>query len=235
MTILVVEDHRDVADALRVGLEESGYRVDVAHDGLDGEVRARTCAYDLFVIDWMLPGQDGATLIRRLRAAGVEAPALMLTARAEKEDQIEALDNGADDYLSKPFSFEVLLARLRALSRRTAAAVGPRTAYLELGALRLHLQRHTAAFDDTPLELRVKEYAILELFAQHPGAVLTRSVIAERVWGNLFVTDDVLNTTLGSLRRKLRDAARPGGPPAVEIQTLRGVGYRLTTASRVAA
>lgn len=229
MHILVVEDHRDVADTLRMGLEEYGFRVDLAPDGLDGEVKARTNTYRLLVVDWMLPGQNGIQLIRRLRNGGITTPILMITARAEKQDQIEALDAGADDYLTKPFSFEVLLARLRALSRRGQQAPAPAEAALRLhvGALHLDLRERTALVGTTALDLREKEYQLLTLMAEHANRVLTRTVLADRVWGSMFVTDDVLNTTIGSLRRKLHRATNHLDDASIKIETLRSVGYRL--------
>jgi DNA-binding response OmpR family regulator len=229
MHVLIVEDDRDISDTLQMGLEETGFRVDVAHDGLDGEVKARTSEYDLLVVDWMLPGQDGPRLIRRLREAERDVPVLMLTARAENADQIEALATGADDYLSKPFSFEVLVARLHALARRAHAA-GRDEGCLELGPLRVDLRARRSWVGDEPLDLREKEFRLLSLFAERADQVVTRTTLAEQVWDDLFVSDDVLNTTVGSLRRTLHRATQRAGLEAPRIETLRRVGYRLATA-----
>lgn len=213
-----------------MGLEEYGYRVDLARDGKEGESLSRANDYDLLIADWMLPGQDGPTLVRHLREQGIGVPVLMLTARAEKQDQIDALDAGADDYLAKPFSFEVLLARLRALLRRSGSAGDASPASspaLKAGALRVDLLERRAWLGDRAVELRAKEYDLLTCFAEHPNRVLTRTIIAERVWGSLFTSDDVLNTTLASLRRKLRASSGRSDEALLEIETLRGVGYRL--------
>ena len=212
-----------------MGLEESGYRVDLAQDGMEGEALVRTHDYDVLIADWMLPGQDGPTLVQRIRERGIGVPVLMLTARAEKQDQIDALDAGADDYLAKPFSFEVLLARLRALLRRTGASAGTADAdaTLEAGPLRIDLLGRRVWLGEQPVTLRAKEHDLLTCLAQHPNRVLTRTVLAERVWDSLFTSDDVLNTTLASLRRKLRTASDRTGTPAPTIETIRGVGYRL--------
>ena len=229
MYLLVVEDRPDVAYTLKLGLEAYGYHVDVAHDGIEGEVKATTNAYDLLVVDWMLPGQDGPHLIQRLRTAGIDVPALMLTARSEKQDLIDALDMGADDYLAKPFSFEVLQARLRALARRARADATSRTADLSLtsGPLHLDLSQRTAVVGTTEVALREKEFQLLVVLAENANRVITRTLLVERVWDSLYVSDDVLNTTMASLRRKLQQAARGAGPPALTIETLRSVGYRL--------
>jgi DNA-binding response OmpR family regulator len=229
MHVLVVEDHQDVADVLQMGLEEYGYRVDLARDGKEGEGLLRANDYDVLISDWMLPGQDGPTLVQRIREHGIDLPVLMLTARAEKQDQIDALDAGADDYLAKPFSFEVLLARLRALLRRagTPGAAADSTTTLNAGPLQIDLLNRRVWLGDYTVELRTKEYDLLTCFAEHPNRVLTRTVIVERVWDSLFTSDDVLNTTLASLRRKLRTASEQSGVDAPAIETLRGVGYRL--------
>ena len=227
MHLLIIEDNRDVADTLQMGLTESGYRVDLAYDGHEGEALALTNDYDLLVVDWMLPGQDGLALVRRIRQAGLHVPALVLTARAEKRDQIEALDAGADDYLSKPFSFEVLLARLRALRRRAELETEPATSsVLEAGALHIDVRERSAHVDGCTVNLRTKEHALLTALARESGRLLTRTYLAEHVWGDLFVSDDVLNTTMASLRRKLH-AAGADSHRSPRIETVRGVGYRL--------
>ena len=186
---------------------------------------ARTNEYDLIVCDWMLPGQSGPALVKRLRVADVATPVLMLTSLADVEDRVHGLDAGADDYLTKPFSFEELFARIRALLRRQASI--KEETHLEAGPLSLDVRRRTVFVDGAPLDLRAKEYSLMELLMRNRSSVLTRTVIAERVWGTaLGVTDDVINTTISSLRRKLKDALKSTGEAgAAEIRTIRGVGY----------
>lgn len=226
MHVLIVEDHADVAATLQMGLEECGYSTEIAEDGIKGELKVRTGAFDLLVVDWMLPGQDGPSLIQRLRQDGIDTPALMLTARVENVDQVEALNVGADDYLSKPFSFDVLVARLKALARRAAGRGPDDGATVVVGDVRLDLRQRIACVGDVEVDLREKEFKLLVLLAEHPNQVLTRTTIAEQVWHNVYATDDVLNTTVASLRRKLREAFEDGAD-GVNIETLRGVGYRL--------
>lgn len=235
MQLLVVEDNRDVAENLKFGLEAFGYGVQVAYDGIDGEAEACAGEFDAIVVDWMMPGQDGPQMIERLREKGIETPILMLTARAENRDQVEALDVGADDYLAKPFSFEVLGARVRALLRRSTQteqqAADAMT--LEAGPLRLNVRERTASAANEVLPLREKEFRLLALFVENANRVLTRTVIAERVWDDTFATDDVLNTTVSSLRRVLKQSL--GADSGVQIETLRGVGYRFAVAEAAEA
>ncbi len=220
MWLLLVEDDRDLADSLQTGLEEEGYRVDVSFDGLDAEARALANDYDALVVDWMLPGQDGRALVRRLREAGSAVAVLMLTAMADVDYRIRGLDAGADDYLTKPFVFAELYARLRALQRRRQQAAPP---VVEVGALRIEPGRHRAEVGGKALGLRAKEYALLAVLAARHGGVVTRTVLAEQVWGSTAgVSDDVINMTVSSLRHKLNEVGSP-----IEIRTLRGVGYTL--------
>ncbi len=229
MWLLLIEDEVRLADSLKAGLEEEGYLVDVAYNGIEGEALALANAYDALIVDWRLPDRDGKTVIVRLRAAGRQYPILMLTALGDLEHRVAGLDAGADDYLAKPFKFEELLARLRALLRRPPLVVQEQV--LRLGTLELDTRRRQAALDGAPMDLRPKEYALLEDLMRHPDEVLSRTVIAERVWGDPFyVTDNVIDVTISSLRQKLASAqAGLKGQQALRIETVRGVGYRLTT------
>lgn len=227
MQLLLVEDQESLARGLEIGLEEAGYTVDIAHDGVEGEMRALSTTYDVLIVDWMLPRQDGITLIERVRDAGLHCPILMLTALADVEDRVKGLDAGADDYLTKPFSFDELFARLRALQRREQR-LGRSAQRLESGPLTIDRRSRRAFWKQEDLKLRPKEYELLELLLRRANEVITRTVIAESVWGSTFVTDDTINTTVSNVRKTLRtvDSAAVG----IKIETLRGVGYRLATA-----
>ncbi len=220
MRVLVIEDEVRMARLLRRALEEEGHAVDVAGDGPDGLWMATENPYSALVLDVLLPGFDGFELCRRLRAAGIWAPVLMLTAREEVGDRVRGLDAGADDYLVKPFSLLELAARLRALARRDDRR---RPAVLSEGDLRLDPASKRAWRDGTELRLSPKEFSLLELFLRHPGAVLTRSQIIEAVWD--FAYDggsNLVDQYVNYLRRKV-DA--PFGRR--DIETVRGMGYRL--------
>lgn len=226
MHLLLVEDEVSLVRGLEMGLEEAGYTVDVAYDGVEGEARALSATYDLLVVDWMMPRQDGLTMVKRVREAGVHCPILMLTALTDVKDRIRGLDAGADDYLTKPFSFDELFARLRALRRRDQRQQRP-SMRLEAGPLVVDRRARKAFWHNDPLNLRPKEYELLELLLRRANEALTRTVIAETVWGSTYVTDDTINTTISGLRRKLRDADLE--TVGIALQTLRGIGYRLTT------
>jgi two-component system OmpR family response regulator len=220
MRVLVVEDEAKMARLIKRGLEEEGHAVDVAADGPEGQWLATENPYAVVIVDVMLPGFDGFELCKRLRAAGVWVPVLMLTARDAVGDRVRGLDAGADDYLVKPFSFLELGARLRALARRDDRA---RPVQLTSDGLRLDPATKQAWRDDTELALSPKEFALLELFLRRPGAVLTRSQILDAVWD--FAYDggsNVVDQYVGYLRRKV-DA--PFGRN--DIETIRGMGYRL--------
>ncbi|ARA92151.1 DNA-binding response regulator [Rhodothermaceae bacterium RA] len=227
MWLLLIEDEVRLARSLQTGLEEEGYTVDVAGDGEEGELRALANAYDVLIIDWRLPRRDGKTVVENLRAAGREMPILMLTALSDVEHRVSGLDAGADDYLPKPFKFEELLARIRALLRRPPLAMQQEV--LRFGPLEVNTRRRQATLDGARLDLRPKEFALLEDFMRHPDEVISRTVLAERVWGDPFcVTDNVMDVTIFGLRQKLADV-QPDTPEAhaVRIETVRGVGYRL--------
>ena len=232
MWVLLIEDEARLADSVRRGLEEEGYRVDVAGDAEAGEQLALANAYDAFVVDWRLPKGDGKTLVERIRAEGKDQPVLMLTALADVEHRVAGLDAGADDYLPKPFAFEELLARLRALLRRAAEAApeaapaGHQAVHLRLGRVHLDAAGRRATAGDTALPLRDKELRLLEVLLRHAGEVVSRTRLAERVWGSAFdVTDNAIDVTASGLRLKLADA-----DPGVTIETVRGVGYRIVGA-----
>jgi DNA-binding response OmpR family regulator len=219
MHILLVEDDPRIAAFITRGLEESGYTATVAHDGEDGFLAARYNDYDLIVLDLMLPKMDGIEVARKLRAAGKATPMLMLTARDTERDKIRGLDVGADDYLTKPFSFGEFLARVRALLRRdtlTRASI-MRIDDLELDAVARQVRR-----GGRDVALSAREYALLEYLVHHAGQILTREQLAEHVWSDAEVESNVIDVYVRYLRQKV-DA--PFGKPL--IHTVRGVGYTL--------
>ncbi len=227
MKILLIDHDRHEAEMLAMVLRESGYLVDIILDGVKGEAQAISQPYDLVILDWLLPGRSGPQLIINLRESGALVPVFMLTGRGAKQDHIDALNCGADDYLVKPCSLDILLARIGALLRRAQAgaemAMGPA---LKVGSLKLYARQRAAFIGEKRLDLRAKEFQFLEMLAELEGMVVSRTAIAERIWSNVYLSDDVLNTTLTTLRRKVREASPPDGPD-FEIQTIRGMGYRL--------
>jgi two-component system OmpR family response regulator len=220
MRALVVEDEVKRAALIRRGLVEEGYAADVARTGEEALWMARATPYDAIVLDVMLPGRNGLEVCRSLRESGVWSPILMLTARDGVEDKVSGLDSGADDYLSKPFSFAELLARLRALTRR-----GPseRPAVLEVGTLRLDPATRQAWRGEAEVDLSTKEFALLETFMRNPGDVLTRLDLLEHAWDYGYENrSNVVDVYVRYLRAKI------DRPFAVDsIETVRGVGYRL--------
>ena len=220
MRVLVVEDEERMASLLRRALEEEGHAVDVARDGPEGVWLATENPYGAVVLDLMLPGFDGFEVCRRLRAAGVWAPVLMLTARDEIGDRVRGLDAGADDYLVKPFSLLELAARLRALARRDDRV---RPVLLTAGDLKLDPAAKRAWRGESELDLSPKEFSILELFLRNPGVVLSRSQIIDAVWDFAYDgTSNIVDQYVTYLRRKID---RPFGRD--DIETVRGMGYRL--------
>jgi heavy metal response regulator len=221
MRILVVEDEPKVASFLRQGLEEEGYAVDVATDGTAAEELALGgTTYDLVILDVMLPKQDGFAVLRTLREHRMMAPVLMLTARDSVPDRVTGLDQGADDYLTKPFAFEELLARVRVLLRRSAAQRAP---VLELADLRLDPATRQVTRGARKISLTAREFALLEYFLRNAGRVLSRPMLAEHVWGIDFDPDsNVIDVYVGYLRRKVD---LPGEKPL--LHTARGIGYVL--------
>jgi two-component system, OmpR family, response regulator len=220
MRVLVVEDERPLASAIRQGLEAEGFVVDLAFDGNEGLRLATTRTYDALVLDIMLPGLNGYRVCVELRAAGNWTPVLMLTAKDGELDEAEALDTGADDFVTKPFSFVVLVARLRALMRRGAR---PRPAVLAAGDLRLDPASHHSWRGDAEVELTAREFALLELLMRRRGEVLTKREILDHVWDFGFDGDsNIVEVYVGYLRRKVD---LPFGRKSIE--TVRGAGYRL--------
>lgn len=220
MRLLVVEDHGRMAELIDRGLREEGYAVDVVGTGEDGVWMATENEYDAILLDVMLPGVDGFETCRRIRGTGRWAPILMLTARDAVEDRVRGLDVGADDYLTKPFSFNELLARVRALVRRGAAERPP---VLTAGDLSLDPAAHSVRRGDTRIDLTAKEFALLEYFMRHRGEVLSRSALIEHVWDFAFEGDsNVVDVYVRYLREKID---RPFGRSSIE--TVRGSGYRL--------
>jgi two-component system OmpR family response regulator len=218
--VLVVEDEVKMAGLLKRGLEEEGYAVDTAGDGQEALWLATETPYDAVVLDVMLPDLDGFEVCRRLRDAGRWSPVLMLTARDGVADRVSGLDVGADDYLTKPFSFAELLARLRALVRRGTPERPP---VLKAGDLTLDPATRRVARGDAPVELTAKEFALLECFMRHPGEVLSRTRLIEHVWDFAYEGDsNVVDVYVRYLREKVD---RPFG--ADSIETVRGAGYRL--------
>jgi DNA-binding response OmpR family regulator len=218
MRVLVVEDEPDMAASLTWGLETEGYVVDVADNGVDGLWKARESAYDVIILDVMLPGLDGYQVCRQLRERGVWTPILMLTAMDEDLDHAEGLDSGADDYLAKPFSYPVLLAHLRSLTRRT---LGARPAVLTAAGLALDPASHTVTRDGATLELTVREIAVLEHLLRHKGRAVSKTELLEHCWDVNFDGEPaVVEVLVHRLRRKV--GLRDGAPV---IATVRGEGY----------
>ncbi len=220
MRVLVVEDETKMAGLLRRGLSEEGLACDVTDRGEDALWMAAATAYDVIVLDVMLPGIDGRETCRRLRAGGVWAPVLILTALDDVEDRVAGLDGGADDYLTKPFSFAELLARIRALSRREPV---PRPVVRSAGDLRVDPAARRAWRGGTEIHLSAKEFALLEAFVRNAGAVLSRDALLETAWDHAYENrSNVVDVYVGYLRAKID---RPFGRRALE--TVRGAGYRL--------
>jgi two-component system OmpR family response regulator len=219
MRVLIVEDERKLAELLARGLREEGHAADIAGDGEKAVWMAQAARFDVIVLDVMLPGLDGFEVCRRLRAQDVWTPVLMLTAREAVEDRVAGLDAGADDYLAKPFAFDELLARLRALTRR---APTERPTSLAVDDLRLDPAAHRAWRGDDELDLSPKEFALLELFMRNPGAVLSRDQLLDGAWDMSFERrSNVIDVYVRYLRGKIgRDS----------IETVRGIGYRLREA-----
>lgn len=215
--ILIIEDDERIRQFLRRGLAYEGYQITSAEDGRSGLTLARDIPPDLVILDWMLPGMDGLEVCRRLRAVG-DVPILMLTAKDSVPDRVDGLDAGADDYLVKPFEFDELLARIRALLRRTKTSEPDILVYADL---KLDTGTHLAFRGDRSIELTAKEYELLELFLRHPRQVLTRDVIYDRVWGYDFGGEsNIIEVYVRYLRQKTEAEDEPR-----LIHTVRGVGY----------
>ena len=222
MRLLLVEDDAKVARMLVRGLSEEGFAVELARDGAGGLDRLRSGLYDACILDVMLPGVDGFFVLARARAAGVKTPVLMLTARDAVRDRVRGLDQGADDYLTKPFAFAELLARVRALLRRQAPE---RAATLRCGDLELDVAAHSVTRGGASIGLSQKQFALLEFLMRHPGEVVSRGMILQQVFGYAFDPGtNLVDVHVAHLRQKVdREDAES------LIQTVRGVGYRMTT------
>jgi two-component system OmpR family response regulator len=220
LRLLLVEDEPKTAQAIARGLRREGYAVDLARDGDEALLNARVYEYDAVVLDVMIPGPTGFQVCRAMRREGRWSPVLMLTARDQVDDRIHGLDAGADDYLVKPFAFQELLARVRALIRR-----GPtdRPSVLTVGDVALDPAAHEVTRDGQPIDLSPKEFALLEYLMRHPDEVVTRARLLDHVWDqNYYGSTNVVDVYVGYLRKKLE---RPFGRPL--IRTVRGVGYSL--------
>ncbi len=217
MNVLIVDDDQSLVRVLRMGLVAEGCVVTVAHDGAEGLRRASAPEVDVVVLDVMLPELDGQEVLRALRAEGVTTPVLLLTARDAVSDRVSGLDAGADDYLTKPFAFDELLARVRALHRRAALA---QPDVLQVGGVAMDRTSHEVRVEDARVDLTPTEYRLLELLMQNPGRLLTRQAILARVWGfEIEVAPNAVEQYVHYLRAKLGDA--------LQITTVRGAGYRL--------
>ena len=223
MRLLVVEDEPKLAQYLHKGLSENGHVVDVANDGIEGRRLATGGEYDLVLLDLMLPGVDGFGVLAAMRATGKRTPVLMLTARDKVEDRVRGLEQGADDYLVKPFAFSELLARVGALLRRGATQGAPSTTTLSLADLQIDLLARKAQRAQQRLDLTAKEFNLLALLLRRRGQILSRTTLAEQVWDMNFDSDtNVVEVAVRRLRAKLDDPF-----PSKLLHTVRGMGYVL--------
>jgi len=221
--LLLIDDDRQVLDALALALEDAGHEVDTARDGLAGHRQAKQTAHDLIVSDVNMPGLDGFSLCRRLRDEGIEVPIILLTARDSEIDEALGLELGADDYVVKPFSTRVLLARITALLRREAARQTPPEALLHTGSLTLDPERLEARWTNTPFRTTVTEFRLLQVLAGRPGIVYSRTQLLERIRGDdSVVAERLVDTYIRRLRRKMEAI----DPSFDGIETMIGAGYR---------
>lgn len=222
MRVLLVEDERRISIYVKRGLEEEGYAVDAVYTGREALDWAEAAPYDLIILDILLPEMDGLSVCRELRRRGIRTPVLMLTARDTVDDRVAGLDAGADDYLVKPFAMKELLARLRAINRRTVEQ--PKSTLMQVADLSLDTRTHQVRRAGKRIELAAKEYAVLECLIREPGRVLTRTMIAEHVWNyDTFNQSNVVDVYVRNLRRKIDDAF-----DQKLIHTLRGSGYSIS-------
>lgn len=228
MRLLVIEDDADVASFVRNGLEQAGYTVDSAADGKDGLFLATTEPYDGIIVDRMLPGVDGLTIIRTMRASNISTPALVLSALGEVDDRVSGLKAGGDDYLVKPFAFAELQARIEALLRRGQPAVEGEQTTLRVGDLSMDLLRRRVERRGVRIELQPKEFQLLEYLMRHTGQVVTRTMLLEAVWSYHFDPQtNVIDVHMSRLRSKIdKDFDQP------LLHTVRGAGYRLAAPER---
>ena len=220
MRILIVEDERRLSNIIKKGLSEDGFAVDQAFEGVEGQYLAESEQYDLIVLDIMLPKIDGLQLCRQLRERNIKIPVLMLTAKSTTEDKVAWLDSGADDYLTKPFSFVEFRSRIHALIRRSHQETSPT---LSLGDLEVDPLRHVVKRDGKTINLTPKEFAILELLLRHKGEVISRTMIIEHVWDyNFEGMSNIVDVFVVALRKKIDSGAK-----VKLIQTIHGVGYKI--------
>ncbi len=220
MKILVIEDEKKIANLLQKGLREQGYNVDISHDGNDGLERAGTTPYEAIILDIMLPGRDGLSVLRKLRERKVTTPVMILTARGEVNERVEGLNAGADDYLAKPFAMDELIARLRALMRRVT---GENISFYKVADLTINLVNREVMRGNRKIVLTGREFRLLEHLMRSPEQVLTRTQIIERVWEYHFDPGtNLVDVYIQRLRRKVDD-----GEEVKLIQTVRGVGYAI--------
>jgi two-component system, OmpR family, copper resistance phosphate regulon response regulator CusR len=220
MRILVIDDDRRLCDTVKRGLEENAYAVDCVHDGEEGEYYAASTAYDLIILDIMMPKKNGVQVCQSLRSKKITTPILMLTGKDTIEDRVKGLDTGADDYLVKPFAFPELLARARALLRRECAS---RTSELKIGALRLDTATREVWWRESLIEMTTKEFIILEYLMHHPNAVVTRTMIEEHAWNYEF---DGISNLVDVYIKRIRQKIDPKLGKAI-IKTIRGTGYQI--------
>jgi DNA-binding response OmpR family regulator len=219
--VLIIEDEEKMSRMLARVMREEGHVAETVNDGRTGLSRALEDTFDLLIVDWMLPGRSGVQVVRGLRAAEVHTPVLMLTARGQVEDRVEGLDAGADDYLPKPFALPELLARVRALTRRSMGGAATAEAAIRAGDVTLDPSRHVVRLRGETVELTAKEFALLATLMQRPGQVFSRSVLLDTVWGVPGeVSTSVVELYVSYLRRKLDRKGEPS-----RIRTVRGVGY----------
>lgn len=224
MRVLIIEDDRRLTQLITRVLADEHMHTDVAHDGITGLELALNGSYDVAVVDWMLPGRDGLAICRAIRTARLPTALMLLTARGQIEDRVQGLENGADDYLVKPFAFEELVARVRALHRRIGRPSDD-TQELRCGSIVLDMRAHTARRGDVPLQLTATEWNVLEFLLRHRGQTVSREQILNRVWADEYdVQPSIVEVYISYLRRKL---ALPG--VVDPIRTVRGFGYRLET------
>jgi DNA-binding response OmpR family regulator len=222
MRVLVIEDEQKMADLIKRGLEEEGMEVDTAYDGETGLESGKSGKHDLIILDLGLPGRDGLEISREIRTEGVKTPILILTAQDSTEMKVKGLDSGADDYLTKPFAFAEMLARIRALQRRTMSEDSTR---LQIGDLILNLINRKVSRAGIEVQLTGKEFALLEFFMRHPDEILSREILSEKVWEETFDTlTNVIDVYINYLRNKIDRQFEPK-----LIHTVRGVGYMFKT------
>lgn len=223
MRVLIVEDEHRIANTIKKGLEQERFAVDVAYDGNDGYDLAFTEDYDVLILDLMLPGMDGLSICKKLRAKNIHTPILILTAKGQTQEKVTGLDAGADDYLTKPFSFEELLARIRALSRRPKKTLHT---VLSVGTLTLDTKAYTVSRNNKEISLSSKEFALLEYLLRHPNTIVTKAQIINHVWDyDADILPNTVEVYIKNLRNKI-DAPFKDEEPL--IQTVRGFGYKIT-------